>query len=473
MRAVLERFNPDDEVPLEARVISRMIEQAQVRVEGYHFDIRKHLVEYDDVLNRQREVVYAERRRILSADDVRGLVLARLREEVTARTGEAFAPLSDKKEYERDQEAQLDALQSLLEGLQSGRHSREESRMPLFPAITQVTLERLRQRLDGSSSAETLQAALAEVVEQALEHRRQRSEETVSRTLGRALDEEERDEGGLYLTRLYRTLTKDLRIPLPATVTAARWARMEPQEIEEEVMAAARREMEDELRRVRPRILERVPQVASDWQAGQVDWWPVAMFLSDLDYYYRLPARPAARGFLKFSQEEIEEEIYRLGLAFLEERERRLGADTIRQIERGYLLRAFDREWIDYLTAMEDLRQGIGLRAYGQQDPLVEYRRESFHLFQRLQERVREQALFYVFRASQAPVLQRVRVAGEQRKPVRAAKPDRKEKGRNKKKGPRPQAGGQRGLAATPSPAAAGTAGTPGGHKKRRRHKKR
>ena len=473
MRAVLERFNPDETAPLEARVITHMIEQAQVRVEGYHFDIRKHLVEYDDVLNRQREVVYAERRRILSAEEVRGLVQARLSEEVAARVEEAFTPLAAKKEYEQDREATLAALEGLLEGLQSGRHGREESRMPLFPAIAQVALERLRERLDGGSDPEALPAALADLVDEAMAYRKQRFEEAVLRTLDRALQEEEQDEGGLYLSRLYRTLTKDLKIPLPATVTAARWARMEPQEIEAEVLAAARREVEDELKRARPRILERLPLVVRDWQAGQGDWWPVAAFLGDLDYYYRLPPRPAAEKLLDLSSPEIEEELYRLGLAFLEERERRLGADVMRQIERGYLLRAFDKEWIDYLTAMEDLRQGIGLRAYGQQDPLVEYRRESYHLFQRLQERVREQALFYIFRASQAPVLQRVRVAGDQRRPVRVARPEKKGKGQEKKKGARPQAAGK--PSAPPAgPSAAGKPeGAPGGHKKRRRHKKR
>ena len=56
----------DDETPLENAMISRMIADVQKRVEGYNFDIRKHLVEYDDVINKHREIIYAERRKILS-----------------------------------------------------------------------------------------------------------------------------------------------------------------------------------------------------------------------------------------------------------------------------------------------------------------------------------------------------------------------------------------------------------------------
>jgi preprotein translocase subunit SecA len=58
-----------EEMPIEHKMISKSIEQAQVRVEGYHFDIRKHVLEYDDVVNKQRETIYDQRRRILSAQN--------------------------------------------------------------------------------------------------------------------------------------------------------------------------------------------------------------------------------------------------------------------------------------------------------------------------------------------------------------------------------------------------------------------
>ena len=64
-----------DDVAIENRIVSKAIENAQVRVEGYHFDMRKHLVEYDDVINRHREVIYAERDKLLRGVDLKANVL--------------------------------------------------------------------------------------------------------------------------------------------------------------------------------------------------------------------------------------------------------------------------------------------------------------------------------------------------------------------------------------------------------------
>lgn len=69
VRALMDRFGMDENVPLEHGMVSRAIESAQKRVEGYNFDIRKHLVEYDDVANAQRQIIYKLRRRILSASE--------------------------------------------------------------------------------------------------------------------------------------------------------------------------------------------------------------------------------------------------------------------------------------------------------------------------------------------------------------------------------------------------------------------
>src|SRR5258708_11845164 len=64
---LMTRFNMPEDVPLQHGLVTRAIEQAQIKVEGYNFDIRKHLVEYDDVLNKQREIVYKRRRKTLES----------------------------------------------------------------------------------------------------------------------------------------------------------------------------------------------------------------------------------------------------------------------------------------------------------------------------------------------------------------------------------------------------------------------
>lgn len=71
LQAIMTRMGMREDEPLEGRIVSRAIENAQTRVEGYNFDIRKHLLEYDDVMNKQREVIYTERNRALEGKAVR------------------------------------------------------------------------------------------------------------------------------------------------------------------------------------------------------------------------------------------------------------------------------------------------------------------------------------------------------------------------------------------------------------------
>jgi len=82
IRGLMEWAGMDEDTPIENRFINRAITDAQVRVEGYHFDMRKHLVEYDDVVNQQRELIYGERRKLLSGADLKSNILSMVREEI-------------------------------------------------------------------------------------------------------------------------------------------------------------------------------------------------------------------------------------------------------------------------------------------------------------------------------------------------------------------------------------------------------
>ena len=85
---LMTRFNMPENVPLQHPLVSRAIEQAQIKVEGYNFDIRKHLVEYDDVLNKQREIIYARRRKALetrqTSDDLKQEILEKIHSSIAA-----------------------------------------------------------------------------------------------------------------------------------------------------------------------------------------------------------------------------------------------------------------------------------------------------------------------------------------------------------------------------------------------------
>jgi preprotein translocase subunit SecA len=77
-----------------------------------------------------------------------------------------------------------------------------------------------------------------------------------------------------------------------------------------------------------------------------------------------------------------------------------LGPELLGELERAVLLSVLDRRWREHLYEMDSLREGIGLRAIGQRDPLVEYQREGFDMFQAMQEAIKAEAVAYAFHAS-------------------------------------------------------------------------
>ena len=86
------------------------------------------------------------------------------------------------------------------------------------------------------------------------------------------------------------------------------------------------------------------------------------------------------------------------GKAAYETKEKEVGVEPLRQLERMILMDVVDSKWKDHLRNMDNLREGIGLRAYGQKDPLVEYRRETYEAFQEMIHSIKEDALSFIFR---------------------------------------------------------------------------
>jgi preprotein translocase subunit SecA len=203
---LMDRFGMEEDVPLEHAWVTKAIANAQTKVEAYNFDIRKHVVEYDDVLNKQREVIYADRRKVLSDENLRAMIEDWVAEQVSQMVGVFTAE-------------------------QSGE---DWDPLPLLQAFGAM--------VPGA--------------------------------------------GGL---------TPDDLVDLPR----------------EQLEAA---------------LLE------------------------------------------------VAEEAY-------DAKEEQLGVEDMRRVERLVLLRIIDSLWIQHLTAIDDLREGIGLRAYGQRDPLVEYKVEAANMF--------------------------------------------------------------------------------------------
>ncbi|RIX47321.1 preprotein translocase subunit SecA [Paenibacillus nanensis] len=233
--AMMDRLGLDEDQPIESRMISRAVESAQKRVEGSNFDTRKVVLQYDDVMNQQREVIYKQRRDILESEDIRGEVMEMIKP-VVERMVEAHCPEDIPEEWEH--QAIVDyAHANLLE--------------------------------EGSISKNDIWG--------------KEKEEIVEFLLGK-------------ITELY------------------------------------------------------------------------------------------------------------------DRREEMLGAETMREFEKVVVLRAVDSKWMDHIDAMDQLRQGIHLRAYGGTDPLREYQFEGYEMFKEMIESIQEEVSKYIMKARVESNLERQEV---------------------------------------------------------------
>jgi preprotein translocase subunit SecA len=226
IQSIMGRLGMDEDTPIEAGIISRSIESAQTKVEGYNFDLRKHVVQYDDVMNKQREVIYADRRLVIAGE-----------------------PLHDRI---------LDMISEEFDAIVSANWPEERGAEPDLEAIM-----------------------------------------------------------------------KEAALILPP----------------------------DSLAGVKVEDLERYD-------------------------------KPGLTGFFTT----LADEAY-------DKKEVRIGEELMRQLERLVFLSTIDRLWIEHLTAMDEMRQGIGLQAYGQKDPLIAYKTEGYRMFQVLLGHLRHDISHQIYHA--------------------------------------------------------------------------
>jgi preprotein translocase subunit SecA len=235
IRSTMELFKLDDDTPIEAKILTKSIENAQKKVEAHNYEQRKHVLEYDDVMNKQRGVIYAERRRVLEGHNLR----PSLREMVHAKVAQIVAA-----------------------NCPDNVHPHEWDRAQILTDL-ETSLRGIRKRVTPEALA---------------------------------------------------PLSKEEMIDLLAREADAMYTDKEE------------------------RLVARYP---------------------DLD------------------------------AAALRE--------ALRNLERATMLQIIDRLWIDHLYTMDTLRQGIGLRGWGQKDPRVEYEREAFELFEDLKAAIQEEFLSAMF----------------------------------------------------------------------------
>ena len=126
--------------------------------------------------------------------------------------------------------------------------------------------------------------------------------------------------------------------------------------------------------------------------------WTLSELVKDVLAYYDIDLHARGLKLAEMTAAEISEEVWAMVEAKYLDKEARLGAELLRMLERDVLLRYVDLAWKDHLLALDHLKEGIGLRGYGQRDPLQEYKKESYELFQALKERVEDTVIKTLFR---------------------------------------------------------------------------
>jgi preprotein translocase subunit SecA len=296
IQGLMGKFGVEDDMPLQHSWLDKTIESAQMRVEGYNFDIRKHVLEYDDVVNKQREVVYAQRRQVLGAPDLRDQMLRMVQEEVR-RAVATYTPGPDPDDW---------------------------------------------------------------------------------------------DLRGLY---------GELRtfFPLPRDFNYHRWAEISPDQIETQLSEIAERAYDDIGHTIGRQVYRQTVRedVTPETMARSTDLAQRLVYQLVIEQMGKEPDKDIFAQPIRRLPDEIKAQFEAAFVAAY-----RLFRD------RQLMLRAVDSLWVRHLTDLEGLREGIGLRAYGQQNPLVAYRKEAHEMYEALLARIQEMVARSVYLVPQNLVTQ-------------------------------------------------------------------
>jgi preprotein translocase subunit SecA len=130
-----------------------------------------------------------------------------------------------------------------------------------------------------------------------------------------------------------------------------------------------------------------------EWDSQSLGAWLSRGFETEFEFDYTRYGKPS----------DLKEELLDVLHKAFQRREQELGSEMFQHLSRMVLLQVMDTAWVEHLTYLEQLRKGIFLRAYGQKDPLIEFQKEGFSLFETMMQRVREESLEFLFRLEAAP----------------------------------------------------------------------
>lgn len=300
MRNLMEKLNVPDDMPIEQKMITKMIETAQKKVEGHNFDIRKHLLEYDDVLNKQRTAIYRRRKQILE--------LAEANKDNILKTT---------TDVHTDNVVVDDIVTPSGEILES----------------TEVV------------SHSSLKEVILSLFEQEIE----------------------------YIVSFHTN---------PSTATIENVDAEKDWNIDEII---------ETVKTIVPLSDETISKLREYGQHNQTK-------VGDVEAREKIVSLLLETIKEQYSSLEESVEGASRALGALEENDIKTRATTA--IEKSMLLRAIDAQWVNHLISIDYLRKSIGLHGYAQRDPLIEYKRETYHLFHTLEANIQKDVVYSLFKVS-------------------------------------------------------------------------
>jgi preprotein translocase subunit SecA len=313
---LMERLGMEEDVPIEHGLINRAIENAQKKVEGHNFDIRKNLLEYDDVMNQQRKAIYALRRQVLEG---------------------RYAPEPTEEEKQRGKTAA-----DVEPPTESGKHSLDG----LVHAV-RPTLGRMCDALT------TVQAPPAEP-----------GGPSVSSTVPL-------DPAGLRsaIYRQYGAYPDTTGVVEDRTGTLDRLATD---------VASSMLQQHMRLLDLSEEILQSIMDQLAPAHVHAEEWDLDALRAAVKERFNFTPTIDEKNA---LDRELLTKAIWDELETIIEARETEFSLPVVLYFARYFYLEEIDARWIEHLKTMEALREGIGLRGYGQKDPKQEYKKEGFTIF--------------------------------------------------------------------------------------------
>ena len=510
---IMQRFRLDDDFPLENRMVTGLIEQSQHRVEGSNFDVRKHLLEYDDVLNKQRTIIYTQRDRAMFKEDLSEDIATLLKDEIAARVPPAMAdeegPWKLLAWLEQIQPAfsygerkifpsfthrllldelsnvQGDPKDSLLEIVRRAVEIEEGHLLKAIETAVERTAESLETQIqerfdaldtfmEGQRDNEEPKRAveLLEELKSILHIEVRLSGEQLKQLVNNpeALSEPIKEQidialSGVAITRLLASIEFRLNEQIPAK--AEELSRLEWDEAARKLLESAQTMLNNRRERLtgsNGQVARELESIFSRHAAAEMDESDLIGILASLAHGRRTAFNPKThrqetQEFQRFNYfylaaqvlagrkaENVADDVLlhledatvtlldgwgqaeyaqlaqnatylsdfgpaagKLGLtpdaplSTLNNEQRaalmrELGQRRMAEIHRNVLLSVITELWVEYLTRVESLRISIGLEAYGQRDPLVQYKTKASDMFQALLREVRSGVIDRVFR---------------------------------------------------------------------------